>query len=161
MGGGVVISDSWFCKKALLGHKLIFLPITFARSNDVFLLVHVIFVAFDVAAPALQGGWRLEDVPQRLGARLAVGGEVVKCWDELVALVADVTGLLSNRQRLHWKLRLFFALAFIGIENLEQEIVSVLFLLTEKRQQRPQETLVRHTWNILGISLASARYTSV
>lgn len=78
----------------------------------------MIFVAFDVAAPAFQGRRWLEHVPQRFGARLTVGGEVVKSWDELVALVADVTGFLSDWQRLHWKLGLFFALAFIGIEDL-------------------------------------------
>lgn len=43
---------------------------------------------------------------------------MVKCGNELMPLVADVTGLLSNRQRLHWKLCLFFVLAFIGIKNL-------------------------------------------
>lgn len=44
---------------------------------------------------------------------------MVKRGNELVPLVADVTGLLPNRQRLHWKLWLFFALAFISIKNLE------------------------------------------
>lgn len=78
----------------------------------------MIFVALDVAAPAFQGRWWFEHVPQRFRARLTVGGEVVKCGDELVALVADVSGLLPNWQRLHWKLWLFFALAFIGIKNL-------------------------------------------
>ncbi len=63
---------------------------TFAWSDDLLLLVHVVLVALNVAAPALQSRRRLEHVPQRLGARLAVGGEVVKCGDELVALVANV-----------------------------------------------------------------------
>lgn len=79
----------------------------------------MVLVAFDVAAPALQSRRRLEHVPQWLGARLTVGGEVVERGDELVALMADVAGLLSNGQRLHGKLRLLFALAFIGIKNLE------------------------------------------
>lgn len=92
---------------------------TFARRDDLLLLVHVVLVALDVAAPALQGGRRLEHVPQRLGARLAVGGKVVERGDELVALVADVAGLLPDGQRLHGKLRLLFALAFVGIENLD------------------------------------------
>lgn len=92
---------------------------TFAWSDDLLLLVHVVLVALDVAAPALQSRWRFEHVPQRLGARLAVGGEVVQCGDELMALVADVAGLLSNGQRLHRKLRLLFALALVGIKNLE------------------------------------------
>ena len=51
--------------------------VTFARSNNVLLFVEVVFVALDVAAAALQGRGRLEDVPQRLGARLAVGREVI------------------------------------------------------------------------------------
>lgn len=79
----------------------------------------MIFVAFDVAAPAFQSGRRFEHVPQWFGAGLTVGGEMVKRGDELVALVADVTGLLPNRQRLHWKLGLLFALPFVGVKNLE------------------------------------------
>lgn len=94
--------------------------LTFAWNNDVLLLVHVVFVALDVAAPALQSRWWLEHVPQWLGTRLTVGGEVVECGDELVTLMADVAGLLSNSQRLHWKLQLFFALALIGIKNLQR-----------------------------------------
>lgn len=93
--------------------------LTFAWSDDLLLLVHVVLVALDVAAPALQSRRRLEHVPQWLGARLTVGGEVVERGNELVALMADVAGLLSNGQWLHGKLRLLFALALIGIKNLE------------------------------------------
>lgn len=75
----------------------------------------MVLVTFDVTAAALQSGRRLEHVPQRFGARLAVGGEVVEGGDELVAFVADVAGLLSD---LHRELRLLFALALIGVENL-------------------------------------------
>lgn len=92
---------------------------TFAWSNDLLLLVHVVLVALDVAAPALQGRRRLEHVPQRLGACLTVGGEVVERGDELMALVADVARLLSNGQRLR-KLWLLFALALVGIKDLER-----------------------------------------
>lgn len=77
----------------------------------------MVLVALDVAAPALQSGWRLEHVPQRLGARFAVGGEVVERGDELVAFVADVAGFLADG--LHRKLRFLFTFAFIGIKNLE------------------------------------------
>lgn len=80
----------------------------------------MVFVALDVAAPALQSRRRLEHVPQRLGARLAVGGEVIKRGDELVALVADVAGLLSDGQWLHGKLWLLFTLTLIGIQNLDR-----------------------------------------
>ena len=45
---------------------------TFARSNNVLLFVEVVLVALDMAAATLQGWWRLEDVPQRFGAGLAV-----------------------------------------------------------------------------------------
>lgn len=93
--------------------------LTFAWSDDLLFLVHVVLVALDVAAPALQSRRRLEHVPQWLGARLTVGGEVVERGNELVALMADVAALLSNGQRLHGKLRLLFALALIGIKNLE------------------------------------------
>lgn len=53
------------------------LDFTFARSNNVLLFVEVVLVALDVAAATLQGRRRLEDVPQRLGAGLAVGREVI------------------------------------------------------------------------------------
>lgn len=94
--------------------------LTFARDDDVLLLVHVVLVAFDVAAPALESGGRLEHVPQRLGARLAVGGEVVERGDELVALVADVAGLLPD---LHRELGLLFTLALVGVEDLLAAVV--------------------------------------
>lgn len=92
---------------------------TFAWSNDLLLLVHVVLVALNVAAPALQSGRRLEHVPQRLGARLAVGGEVVERGNELVTLVADVAGLLSDG--LHRKLWFLFTFSFIGIKDLGSE----------------------------------------
>lgn len=92
--------------------------LTFAWSDDVFLLVHVVFVAFDVAAPTFQGGGGFEHVPQGFGAGLTAGGEMVKRGDELVALVADVSRLLPDRQRLHRELGLFFALPFVGVKNL-------------------------------------------
>lgn len=60
---------------------------TFAGGDDVLLLVQVVLVALDVAAATLQCWRRFEDVPQRLGAGLAVGGKVVECGDELVAFV--------------------------------------------------------------------------
>lgn len=89
---------------------------TFARSNDVLLFVKVVFVALHMAAPTLQGRRRLEDVPQRLGTRLAAGGEVVEGGDELVALVGQTVGLIPLRSRLHF--RLLPALPLVGIKNL-------------------------------------------
>lgn len=56
----------------------------------------MVFVALDVASSALQRWRRLEHVPQGFGARLTVSGEVVEGGDELMALVADVTGLLPD-----------------------------------------------------------------
>ena len=56
----------------------------------------MVFVALDVASPALQRRRRLEHVPQGLGAGLAGGGEVVEGGDELVTFVADVAGLLPD-----------------------------------------------------------------
>lgn len=94
--------------------------LTSTGRDDLLLLVHMVLVALDVAAPALQGGRRLEHVPQRLGARLAVGGEVVERRDELVALVADAAGFLPDGQRLHGELRLLLALPLIGVKNLEK-----------------------------------------
>ena len=73
-------------------------------------------MALDVAAPALEGGWRLEDMPQGLGAGLAVGGEVVERGDELVAFVGQTVGLVALGHRLH--VGLLPALALVGIEDL-------------------------------------------
>lgn len=64
---------------------------TFAGSDDLLLFAHVVLVALDMAAPALESRWRLEHVPQRLGACLTVGGEMVESGDELMPFVTDVT----------------------------------------------------------------------
>lgn len=78
-------------------------------------------MALGVAAPALQGRRRLEDVPQRPGAGLAAGGEVVERRDELVALVADVGGPVAVRRRLHDDLLVPLDLAFVGVQDLGEE----------------------------------------
>lgn len=129
----------------------------------------MVLVALDVAAPALQSRRRLEHVPQWLCARLTVGGEVVEGGNELVAFVADVIGLFSNGMRLHGKLWLLFAFTFIGIKNLESGKRMYLTFsafnnsLNNQHAQRNRTFSVElgQTWNILGISLESARYTSV
>ena len=74
-------------------------------------------MALDVAAAALQGRWGLEDVPQGLGAGLAVCGEVVKRGDELMTFVGQAVGLVALRDRLH--VRLLPALPLIGIQDLK------------------------------------------
>lgn len=123
----------------------------------------MVLVALYVAAPALQSRRWLEHVPQWLGACLTVGGEVVECGDKLVALVADVAGLLSNGQWLHRKFWFLLAFAFIGIKNLESGICE--FVKGQPLKSMINNKMVKavqgQTWNILGISLASARYTSV
>jgi len=73
-------------------------------------------VALDVAAAALEGLRRLEDVPQGLGAGLAVGRKVVERGDELVALVGQAVGLVPLGPAL--QLRLLPALALVGIQDL-------------------------------------------
>lgn len=78
-------------------------------------------MALGVAAAALEGGRRLEDVPQRPGAGLAAGREVVEREDELVALVADVGGAVAERRGLHYDLLLPLALTFVGVQDLERE----------------------------------------
>lgn len=78
----------------------------------------MVFVALDVAAAALEGGRRLEHVPQRFGAGLAVSGEVVERRDELVTFVADVAGFLADGQRLHFLLLL--TLAFVSVQDLRR-----------------------------------------
>lgn len=93
---------------------------TFAGSDDLLLLVHMILMALDVAAPTLQSRRRLEHVPEGLGAGFTVGGEVIECGDELVAFVADVARLFPDRQRLHWNVRLLLALSLVGIKDLER-----------------------------------------
>jgi len=75
-------------------------------------------VALDVAAATFQGRRWLEDVPQGLGAGLAVGREVIQCGDELVAFVWETVGLVPLRDRLH--VRLLPALSLVGIQNLNR-----------------------------------------
>lgn len=89
---------------------------TFAWGDDLLLLVEVVLVALDMAAPALQCRRRLEHMPQGLGARLTVGGEVVERGDELVALVGQAVGLVALRESLH--VRLLPALPLVGIQDL-------------------------------------------
>lgn len=92
---------------------------TFARGDDVLLLVQVVLVALDVTAAALQRRRRLEDMPQRLGAGLAVGGKVVERGDELVAFVRQTVCFVSLRHRLH--VGLLPAFSLVGIQNLYME----------------------------------------
>lgn len=63
--------------------------LTFA-GYDNFFFIQVVFMELGVAATTLERWWRLEDVPQRPGADLTVGWEMVEGDDELMALVADV-----------------------------------------------------------------------
>lgn len=91
---------------------------TSTRCDHLLLLIHVVFVALDVAAAALEGRRRLEHVPQRFGAGLAVRREVVERRDELVPFVADVAGFLSDGQRLHFLLLL--ALALVCVQDLRR-----------------------------------------
>lgn len=90
--------------------------ITFARGDDVLLLVQVVLVALDVAAATLQRRRRLEDVPQWLGTGLAVGGKVVERGDELVPFVGETVGFVALRHRLH--VGLLPAFSLVGIQNL-------------------------------------------
>lgn len=99
------------------------MPPTFAGRDDVLLLVQVVFVALDVAAAALEGGRGLEDVPERFGAGLAVGGEVVEGGDELVAFVGQAVGLVSLWDGL--QVRLLPALALVGIQDLRGGVTAV------------------------------------
>jgi len=92
--------------------------LTSARSDDLLLAVQVVLVTLGVAAAALEGLRRLEDVPQRPRARLAVGREVVERGDELVALVGHVGRPLAQRHRLRGKLLLPLALTFVGVQDL-------------------------------------------
>ena len=75
--------------------------LTLTRGNDLLLSIQVVFVALGVAAAALESRRRLEDVPEGPRARLAAGGEVVECGDELVTFVANVGCALTRRQGLH------------------------------------------------------------
>lgn len=81
----------------------------------------MVFVALGVAAAALEGRRRLEDVPQRPSAGLTAGREVVEGEDELVAFVADVGGAVAERRWLHYDLLVPLALTFIGIKDLERQ----------------------------------------
>lgn len=73
-------------------------------------------MALHVAAAALQGGRWLEDVPEGLGAGLAVGGEVVERGDKFVALVGQTVGLVALGGCLH--LHLLSTFTLVGIQDL-------------------------------------------
>ena len=75
-------------------------------------------MALDVAAAALQGVRRLEDIPQGLGAGFTVGREVVERGDELVTFVGQTVGLVPLRDSLH--VRLLPALPLVGIQDLKR-----------------------------------------
>lgn len=131
-------------------------------------------MALGVAAAALKCWRGLEHAPQGPRADLTVGGEVVESEDELVALVADVgRRAITVRCWLYYTLLFTFALAFVGIQNLGSESIffeelfrrQFSFIHTVRRGRRVREQNSEGvqfiTWNILGISLTSARYTSV
>lgn len=80
----------------------------------------MVFVALCVAAAALEGRRRLEDVPQRPRAGVTGGGEVVQGGDEFVALVADVVWTFI-RCRFDHHFLIAFTLAFVGVQDLIEE----------------------------------------
>lgn len=92
--------------------------LTFAGSDHFLLLVQMVLVALGAAAAALEGGRGLENMPQGAGADLAAGREVVEGEDELVALVADVGGPVTERRGLHYDLLVALDLAFVGVQDL-------------------------------------------
>ena len=102
------------------------LHVTFARGDNVLLFVKVVLVALDMAAATLQGGWRLKNVPQWLGAGVAVGREMIQCGDEFMALVGKAVGLVPLRNCLH--VHLLPALSLIGIKNLNMDRVTLKML---------------------------------
>lgn len=61
-----------------------------ARRKNLLFLVHVVFVALDLAPFALQRQGRLDHVPQGLSAGLTRGREVVENGQKLMTLVVDV-----------------------------------------------------------------------
>lgn len=63
---------------------------TLARRYDLLLSVQVVFMAFNMAAAAFQSSRRLEHVPQRLHAGLAVGREVVESRNKFMSFVANI-----------------------------------------------------------------------
>lgn len=92
--------------------------LTLAGHDNFLLFVQVVFVALGVAAAALEGRWRLENVPQGPSAGLTAGGEVVESEDELVALVADVGRTVTVWRGLHHDFLVTFDLSFIGVQDL-------------------------------------------
>lgn len=94
--------------------------LTFARGNNILLLVQMVLVALDVAAAALQGWRRLEHVPQRFGACLTVRGEMVEGGDELMAFVGQAVGLVTLRNTLH--VRFLPTLTLISIKYLKNKL---------------------------------------
>lgn len=84
-------------------------------------LVHVLFVAFDLASLAFQSQRRFEHVPQGFGTGFTVSGKVVQGWDELVTLMANVAGLVPRKR---FQLLLFLALTLICVQDLEEPMTS-------------------------------------
>lgn len=136
----------------------------------------MVFVTLNAAAAALKGRRWLENVPQGASADLAAGWEVVQSEYKLVALVADVWGSFTEWRGLHYNLLITFNLAFIGIQDLgegkknfvwffwiSKSDVSFLMQILRKKGGTDEKVpkFLHITWNILGISLGSARYTSV
>lgn len=58
-------------------------------------------------------------MPQGASAGFTARGEVVEGEDELVALVTDVRGSVSERRLLHYNLLVTLTLAFVGVQDLE------------------------------------------
>lgn len=116
--------------------------LTFARHNDVVLSVQVVFVALCVAAAALEGGRGLEDVPQGTAAGLAAGGEVVEREDELVTLVADAGGPITERSGLRHHLRIALTLALVGIEDLGEGSIHGLSICFRRGGGRVQSLTI-------------------
>lgn len=119
-------------------------------------------MALCVAAAALEGRRRLENVPQRPSASFAAGGEVVESDDELVALVADVRGTITIRCGLHHNLLSSFYLAFIGVQDLGKEknfikdlLREIVLAVCERRESGQKEKVLAHyleyPWNFFGI----------
>lgn len=72
-----------------------------------------------MAAAALKGRRRLEDIPQGSHASLTAAGQVVQGGDELMTFVQDVIGTFTRCGLLHGLL-VAFALALLGIQDLKE-----------------------------------------
>ena len=113
--------------------------LTSAGRKHFLFAIQVVFVAFHVAATALQGRWGLEDVPEWQGAHLTARGEMIECRHKLVTFVGAACWPLGRR-KLHGNLLLLLTLTLVVVEDLKKR---------EKKKEIKQEEERENDYDVL------------